>query len=73
MYLCTITTVLKWKFKVVNHIEYDEDIRFKLPNLPFELISLRLETFTVIICKLECPLSKVEISGNTIPSTERLF
>ena len=72
-YLCTEATVLKWKFKVVNHIECNEDIRFKLPNLPFELISLRLETFKVIIGKLECPLAKVEISGNTIPSTERLF
>ena len=64
---------MKWKCKAFNHSDYNEGIMFKLPNLPIQLICMRLETFTVIICKLECPLSKVEISGNTIPSTERLF
>ena len=57
MYLSAKTTVLKWKFKAFNHSDCNEDIRFKLPNLPIQLISMRLETFTVIIGKLECPLA----------------
>ena len=57
MYLSAKTTVLKWKFKAFIHSDYNEDIRFKLPNLPIQLISMRLETFTVIIGKLECPFA----------------
>ena len=56
MYFCTKTTVLKWKCKAFNHIDYNKEIRFQLPNLPIQLISMRLKTFTVIIGKLECPL-----------------
>ena len=57
MYLGTKTTFLKWKCKAFNHSDYNDNIRFKLPNLPIQLISMRMETFTVIIGKLDCPLA----------------
>ena len=43
--------------KLINHSNYNHGIRFKLSNLPIQLISMRLETFTVIIGKLDCPLA----------------
>ena len=38
-----------------------------------DIINIYYNVSSTKISKLECPLAYVETSGNTIPSTERLF